>query len=90
MIKLSIEDFIFEVKEELKSYEILGDKKAQEWEENFTKWLNNDSINKRNIKDKNDKKFYLIKDESQIFDIADKYLEAVENKEEKQYWKNFQ
>lgn len=89
MIKLSIEDFIYEVKSEIISYEELGEEKANEWEKYFINWLNDDKIKKKNIKEKNDKKFYILKDESEIFDIADEYYSAVEDKKEDRYWKNF-
>lgn len=90
MIKLPVEDFIFEVKEEILSYEELGNAKADEWEVKFNNWLNNDKIKKKNVKVSGDKKFYLIDDESEIFDIADLYYSAVEQKKEEEYWKKFQ
>jgi len=90
VIKLSVEDFVFEVKEEILSYEDLGEEKAAQWEKDFLRWLENTKIKKKNIKEKENKKFYLIKDESQIFDIVDEYFDAVEQKREKEYWKKFQ
>lgn len=89
MLKLTIEDFIFEVKEEIRSYEDLGDIKADEWEQNFIKWLNNDKIKKKNIKISGEKKYYMIGDESEIFDIADNFYDAVEKDRVDEYWKNF-
>lgn len=90
MIKLSIEDFLFEVKDEILSYEELGKQKAEEWEKNFMSWLNNSKIKKNNIKLINGSYFYILKDESDIFDIADKYYFAIEQNKEDEYWKNFQ
>ena len=90
MIKILINDFIYEVKEEILSYQDLGEKKANEWEKHFFKWFENSKISKKNIKEISGKKYYLIKDESEIFDIADKYFYAVEQKKEEEYWKNFQ
>lgn len=89
MIKMPIDDFIFEVKEEILSYEELGEKKAEEWETNFKAWLNNDKIKKKNIKLNNDKVYYMLDDESDIFGIADLYYSAVEQKKEEDYWKKF-
>ncbi len=89
MIKLEIEEFIFEVKDEILSYEELGKEYAKKWEESFLKWLNNDKIKKKNIKKQNNQTFYLIDDESEIFDIADKYYYAVEENKINEYWKNF-
>lgn len=90
MIKLDINDFIDEVKEEIKSYEELGDAKALEWEENFRKWLDDDTIIKKNIKGAGNNIKYALKDESEIFDIVDEYLEATELKKEDEYWIKFQ
>ena len=90
MIKLEIEEFIFEVKDEILSYEELGEEYANKWEQDFFKWLNNDKIKKKNIKIQNNQTFYLIDDESEVFDIADKYYYAVEENKIEEYWKNFQ
>jgi len=90
MIKLLVEDFVYEVKEEILSYEDLGETKACEWEKCFFQWLENPKIKKKNIKEISDKKYYLIKDESEIFDIVDEYFDAVERKKEVDYWKKFQ
>ncbi len=90
VINMPIEDFIFEVREEILSYEQMGEKKAQQWENNFKKWLNNDKIKKKNIKLKGNNRFYILKDESEIFDIVDLYFNAVEQGREDEYWNNFQ
>lgn len=89
MIKMPVEDFIYEVKEEILSYEELGEAKANEWEKNFKAWLSNDKINKKNVKTIKDKLYYMLDDESDIFDIADLYYSAVEQKKEEDYWKKF-
>lgn len=89
MIKMPVEDFIYEVKEEILSYEELGEAKANEWEKNFKAWLNNDKINKKKVKTIKDKLYYMLDDESDIFDIADLYYSAVEQKKEEDYWKKF-
>ena len=90
MIKMIIDEFIEEVKEEILSYEDLGEEKACEWETKFLNWLENPKIKKKNIKEISGKKYYLIKDESEIFDIVDEYFDAVEQKKEENYWKKFQ
>ena len=78
MIKLEIEEFIFEVQDEILSYEELGKEYADKWEQEFLKWLNNDKIKKKNIKIEKGNTYYLIDDESEIFDIADEYYYAVD------------
>lgn len=90
MIKLTLEDFLFEVKDEILSYEELGEKKANEWEEKFMLWLKDETIKKKNIKINKGQTYYLINDESEIFDIADKYYYAVEQNKEEDYWQKFQ
>lgn len=89
MIKMPVEDFIFEVREEILSYEELGEKKADEWEKQFRMWLKDDKLKKKNVKISGDKVYYLIGDESEVFDIADLYFSAVEQKKEDEYWKKF-
>lgn len=86
-MKLKIEDFIFEVKEELLCYDEIGENGAENWAKEFRKWCADDSIKKKNVLNG---KYFKIDDESEIFDIADEYLEAVENNSIKEYWKNFQ
>ena len=89
MIKLEIEDFLFEIKDEILSYEEFGEKAAKQWEEKFLAWLKNDNIKKKNVKIEKEKIYYLIDDESDIFDMADEYIYALEQNKEEEYWKNF-
>ena len=78
MIKLELEDFIYEIKEEMECYAEIGKEGADKWEEKFRKWLDNPKIKHSNVT------------KSEIFDIADEYLTAIENNSEEEYWKNFQ
>lgn len=89
MIKMDIDDFIYEIKEELLCYEEIGENGADKWEEEFRAWLNTPG-KKENVEIKGDKIKFLIADESEIFDIADSYLDAIENNSLKEYWKDFQ
>ncbi len=89
MIKMEIEDFIYEVKEEMLCYDEIGEKGADEWERDFRNWLESPG-KKENVEGKGEKSKFLIGDESEIFDIADSYLEALENDRTDEYWKNFQ
>lgn len=90
MIKMSVKELVYEVKEEILCYEQLGEKKADEWEKKFNLWLEDKSIKKKNVLEKGAMQYYCIEDESAVFDIADEYLEAVENGREEEYWKHFQ
>ena len=89
MIKLEIEEFIFEVKDEILSYEELGKEYADKWEQEFLAWLKDEKVKKKNIKKEKNTTYYLI-DESEIFDIADQYYYAVEDNKIDEYWKKFQ
>ena len=88
-IKLDTEDFIFEVTEELVCYEEIGRDGADKWADGFRSWLS-DGRKKKNIVKNGDKTYFVIDDEGEIFDIADEYLNAVENNNITEYWKNFQ
>lgn len=89
MIKMNIEDFIYEVKEEMLCYEEIGTVGADKWEKDFREWLEKRG-NKENVQGKGENAKFLIGDESEIFDIADAYVEAVENNRVEEYWKKFQ
>lgn len=89
MIKMSIDDFIYEVKEEMLCYDEIGEEGADKWEADFRKWLESPG-KKENVAGSGDKAKFLIGDESEIFDIADSYLDAIENNKVEEYWKNFQ
>lgn len=89
MIKLDIDELIFEVKDEMSCYDEIGEKGADEWEKAFRNWLC-DGRKKKNVFKKGDKLLYGIGDESEIFDIADEYLDALEQGKVAEYWKKFQ
>lgn len=88
-MKIDIEDFLFEIKDEMLCYEEMGKEKYAKWEIFFKKWLNNDKINKKKIKKDNKKTYYIINDESEIFEIVDEYYYAVIENREEEYFKNF-
>ena len=79
-MKLSVEEVIELVKEELLCYEDMK-QYAEQWEKEFLQW----------VKKKYAKKVYVmtIKDEDEIFEIADSYIDAVQQNSVKEYWKTF-
>ena len=89
MIKMDIEDFIYEVKEEMMCYDEVGEVGSQKWESEFRAWLNSEK-KKENVEGKGEKAKFIIYDESEIFDIADSYLSAIESNSVEKYWKEFQ
>ena len=52
--------------------------------------LNKECKKKNNVVKNGEKTYFVIEDEGEIFDIADEYLEAVENNSLEKYWKDFQ
>ena len=78
MYEMDKDDFIFEVKEELSCFEDMGKDGAEKWAEGFKKWLKEHPGTKIDLDD-----------ESVIFEIADEYIEAVENGSVDSYWKSF-
>ena len=89
MLKLELDEFIFEVKDEISCYEEIGTEGADKWEADFRKWINS-PIKKKNVIIKNSKVYFCIEDESEIFDIADSYIESIEQNKTEEYWKKFQ
>ena len=47
MIKMKVDELVFEMKEEMICYEQLGEEKAAQWEKNFYLWLENKNIKKK-------------------------------------------
>ncbi|MBS4960812.1 MAG: hypothetical protein KHZ62_08355 [Clostridiales bacterium] len=80
-MKLTIEELIEEVKDEICCYEELGEKGANQWEKEFLTWAQTNMKGKKN---------FTIQDESEIFEIADSYYDAVLENNVKGYWKEFQ
>ena len=44
---------------------------------------------KKRIAERGGKKYFLLDDESEVFDLADEYLEAYESNNIEKYWKEF-
>lgn len=89
MIRMNIDDFIYEVKEEMLCYDEIGETGADNWEKEFKTWLESPG-KKENVSGSGDNAKFLIGDESEIFDIADSYLNAIESNKKDEYWENFQ
>ena len=77
-MKLSLEEIIEMVKEELLCYEDM-EKIAEQWEKEFRQW----------VKQNNKNNYMNIKDEEEIFEIADSYRDAIEQNTIAAYWKQF-
>lgn len=88
MIKMELNDFIYEVTQELICYEEIGENGAKEWEDGFKDIVSREKIGKR-IKKIGNKTYYMLEDESEIFDIADGFVEAKESANLERYWDSF-
>ena len=87
-MKLTIEEVIASVQDELLCYEE-GEALTERWEKEFRQWVErNQGKHKDLVADK--KGLCLkIKDEEEIFEMADAYLDAVAEGSVAQYWKEF-
>ncbi len=84
-MKLKINEVIEDVRDELLCYEAVVDS----WEKEFREWIEkNKGKHKDIVADKNGV-FLKIKDEEEIFEIADSYLDAVAEGNVKKYWETF-
>ena len=87
-MKLHINELIENVKDELLCYEE-GEKLVDKWEKEFREWVEKNQGKKKDIfVDKNGISLK-IKDEEEIFEIADSYLDAIAEGTVKEYWKTF-
>ena len=87
-MKLKINEVIADVKDELLCYEE-GEAVVDRWEKEFREWIEkNKGKHKDIVADKNGV-FLKIKDEEEIFEIADSYLDAVAEGNVKKYWEAF-
>ena len=87
-MKMKLEEVIENVREELLCYEG-AEKLADRWAEEFREWMEKNKGKKKDIAvDKNGLSLK-IKDEEEIFEMADSYMDAVEEGSVKKYWDTF-
>lgn len=86
-MNIEVKELIQAVKDELLCYENM-ESAATQWEKEFLAWLNLPE-NKKNIIRKGNSQYFKIKDEEEIFEIADSYIDALEENTIKNYWKSF-
>ena len=87
-MKLKINEVIENVKDELLCYEE-GEKLVNRWEKEFKEWIEKNKGKKKDIVVDKGGVSLKIKDEEEIFEIADSYMDAVIEGSVKQYWENF-
>ena len=87
-MKLKINEVIENVKDELLCYEE-GEKLVNRWEKEFKDWIEKNKGKKKDIVVDKGGISLKIKDEEEIFEIADSYMDAVIEGSVKQYWEKF-
>ena len=87
-MKLKINEGIENVKDELLCYEE-GEKLVNRWEKEFREWIEKNKGKKKDIVVDKGGVSLKIKDEEEIFEIADSYMDAVIEGSVKQYWEKF-
>ena len=87
-MKLKINEVIENVKDELLCYEE-GEKLVNRWEKEFKESIEKNKGKKKDIVVDKGGIFLKIKDEEEIFEIADSYMDAVIEGSVKQYWEKF-
>lgn len=87
-MKIEINELIEMVKDEFLCYEDM-EETAKKWETEFLKWIHDPKTKKKDVVVEKGKQFLKIRDEDEIFEIADSYLDALEEKSVKKYWIEF-
>ena len=87
-MKLKINEVIENVKDELLCYEE-GEKLVDRWEKEFKEWVEKNKGKKKDIVVDKGGISLKIKDEEEIFEIADSYMDAIIEGNVKQYWEKF-
>ncbi len=87
-MKLTIEEVIASVKDELLCYEE-GEGLTERWEKEFRQWVERNQGKRKDLVANKQGLCLKIKDEEEIFEMADAYLDAVAEDSTAQYWKEF-
>lgn len=88
-MKMEIKEFVSAVKDELLCYEDMEQVAAQ-WEKEFYQWIE-EAVKKKNklVIHEKGRQFLKVKDEDEIFETADSYMDALEDNTKASYWKEF-
>lgn len=87
-MKLKINEVIADVRDELLCYEE-GEAVVDNWEKEFREWIEKNKGKRKDIVAEKNGVFLKIKDEEEIFEIADSYLDAVAEGSVPKYWEKF-
>lgn len=87
-MRLSIDEVLESVRDELLCYEE-GEAAAERWRKEFLAWVEKNKGRHKDILADKKGIFLKIKDEEEIFEIADSYLDAMAEGTIPQYWEVF-
>ncbi len=87
-MNIELKEFIEAVKEEILCYEGM-ENAANQWEQEFNAWAKSFENRKKSIVEKGNSQYFKIKDEDEIFEIADSYIDSLEENTKKHYWETF-
>ncbi len=87
-MKLPIKEVVENVREELLCYED-AQQIAKQWETEFLDWIKAKKGKHKDIVVEKDALYLKIKDEDEIFEMADSYMDAVAESSVKKYWETF-
>ncbi|MFV0315102.1 MAG: hypothetical protein ACK5I7_08380 [Anaerotignum sp.] len=87
-MKLTIDELIENVTEELLCYEEM-EQAVKQWESEFRSWVENNKGKNKDIVIEHGSVFFKISDEEDIFEIANSYMDAMEEGNVKDYWTKF-
>ncbi|WMI80447.1 hypothetical protein [Anaerotignum sp. MB30-C6] len=87
-MKLTIDELIENVKDELLCYEDM-EQATQRWENEFRSWVEENKGKNKDIVVEHGRTFFKISDEEEVFEIANSYMDAIEEGSVKQYWEKF-
>ncbi len=88
-MKFTLEEFIFNILEELEQYEDLKAEQIEGWVKTFESMVKENKISNKNLKKIDGELYFEVQDEMEIFSIVDDYIEAIENNSVAEYWKTF-
>lgn len=88
MFVIPKEEFIEELKAEIEGYEEISQEDCKDFIDRIIKYIDEEMDNKK-LKKTSKGIEIVLKDESDIFEIADRYYGAVTSNELEDYWKAF-
>lgn len=89
MFVLPKEEFIEEIRAEMAGYEELTKPLIDDWIERFQKYVQRSNLNSKRIVVKGGNTSIKLEDETELFNIVDRYYVAVDQEEIEAYWQDW-